>query len=209
MEKKRGATAKALIGLVNDLTDTELLALTASENRPAIKNVLQNPQTITGGLARKESSFGLVGITVAKKFVVAGDCFERNGIEVGMNFEELFFGKVENSDGLETILAYQAVPEKKHDAFMYGTVLAKLTKRKAEVSIAEICAVIERQNNCEEEVFLKKCGINGFFSRDTRGKLHVVIVNWERWRWLMSAGRPTSNNCFIEGDRVFYRHSHF
>jgi hypothetical protein len=134
---------------------------------------------------------------------------KKNGIEVGMNFEELFFGKVEKSDGLETILAYQTVPEKKHDAFMYDTVLAKLTERNAEVSIAEICAVIELQINCEEEVFLKKCGINGFFSRDTRGKLHVMIVDWDRWRWRMGAGRLTSNHCFIEDDRVFYRHSHF
>jgi hypothetical protein len=78
MEKqKRGATARALIGLVNDLTDEQLLVLTASENRPVLKNVLQNPQTIAGSIARKESSFGLVGITVAKKFVVASGCFKK------------------------------------------------------------------------------------------------------------------------------------
>jgi len=40
------ATARAIAGLINDLTDKKLLDLTASENRPLLKAFLRNPQMI-------------------------------------------------------------------------------------------------------------------------------------------------------------------
>lgn len=120
---------------------------------------------------------------------------------LGDNFRKWFFGKTEDPTALATLRhAKLARPS------VDGPILAELGD-KAETTLSQICALMERQPNGEDGVLLTDGRANIFYVRDTNGALRAVDVRWTAGGWGVDACLVESPDGWGGGSRVFSRNS--
>lgn len=186
MAKKSVATAKSLVGLVNDLSNSQLLALTDSANRRALKKFLS-------------SMCSLVRLVIA-------DHFTTNNPEVrigyiGGNFESWFGNKVEE-------LADMALPKRHHDLVkdsLDEEILHDLGgANMAESTLAGIYEIMKLQPNGEVGELLTNGNTNIFYVKDAVGVLRAVFVTLRDDGWIVYAARVgDGEHRWFAGSRVF------
>mgnify|MGYP001579393795 CR=1 FL=1 len=120
---------------------------------------------------------------------------------IGSNFQEWFFGKTEEPLA-ETTLRYARLVKSSVDR----PILTELGD-KAETTLAQISALMERQPNDKEGVLLTDGWANIFYVRDVLGELRAVDVYWDGDGWGVGADSVTSPDGWRGGYRVFSRNS--
>lgn len=183
MEKKRKATAKALVGLVNDLTDEQLLALTDSANRPALREFIHATLMLP-----------IVKFVVADHFnMTLDDSVSANALVKldypSHNFRSWFLPKIEKMRSV-------AVPRFHHDLNKYSTdeeiIVSLGGEIKAEVTLAGIYELMKAQREGRSGVLsIKDCG-NIFYVRDVNKILRVVQMTWYGGGWKLRAFNKSS-----------------
>jgi len=117
------------------------------------------------------------------------------------NFQAWFTGKIE-TPAVKTTLRYAELVEESLDA----PILAELGD-KAETTLDQVYALMERQPNGEEGILLTNGWANVFYIRDVNGALRAVSVFWHGDGWdvdAYSVGHPFG---WRAGRRVFSRNS--
>lgn len=151
---------------------------------------------------------GTVAIPATIENFVAKDKFivntDKNALAeisfVGNNFSKWFLGKIEKPK-TETILRYAKLVKPSVD----GSILAELGgKEKAETTLTEIYALMEKQRNRESDVLRIHGSANIFYVRDINNSLRAVRVCWLGGvGWDVSAYLLNHPNAWFDGDRVF------
>ncbi|MCH7828825.1 hypothetical protein IH982_03145 [Patescibacteria group bacterium] len=136
-----------------------------------------------------------------EQFVVREKFVRGNTLFLGMNFEGWFEGKTEEAV-METELRYATLT----GSLVGRPILAELGD-KAETTLAQIWALMERQPNGEEGVLLTGGWENVFYVRDVNGELRVVYVSRGGSSWLVDADLATRMRSLSVGYRVFSRNS--
>jgi hypothetical protein len=123
-------------------------------------------------------------------------------IEDGSNFKSWFGGKVEE-DVPEGELQPLALMQNAYDR----EIIADLGgEAKAEVTLAEIWQLMERQANGQEGALLTNGYANIFYVRDVNGVLRAVDVDWDGDGWFAGADALDAYR-WIVVRRVFSRNS--
>ena len=124
---------------------------------------------------------------------------------IGSNFSKWFFGKVEEPQE-ETELRYQKLRKSSRDIPIINELGGE---EKAETSLTEIYAIMDRQKSGEKGVLLTDGHANIFYARDINGILRAVDVFWDDWRglWHVRADGVGSPDGWSGGSRVFSRNS--
>ena len=120
---------------------------------------------------------------------------------LGNNFEEWFFGKVEEPAAVTT-LRYAKLLKSSVD----GPILVEVGDR-AEVLLSQIFTLIEQQKNGESSVLLDNGYANIFYVRDASLALRAVLVDWDGDGWSVGAGSVDDPHAWSGDDQVFSRNS--
>ena len=150
---------------------------------------------------------GTVAVPATTQPFVAKDKFVVNiGAEspvkilfLGSNFREWFLSKTEEP-ARQATLRYAKLMESSVD----GPILAELGD-KAETTLSQIYALMERQPNGKEGILLTNGWANIFYARDVNGSLRAVNVNWNSDGWNANASSVENPNKWNDGNRVFSR----
>jgi len=120
---------------------------------------------------------------------------------LGNNFEEWFSGKIEEPIG-ETILRCQELRKNSTD----DSIINKLGgEARAETTLAEMSALMERQPNGKKGTLLISGYANIFYIRDINGVLRAVDCDWFGDGWYVCAYSVDAPNGWGDGDQVFSR----
>lgn len=133
---------------------------------------------------------------VAREKFIVGDA----GVRISwlaLSFRERFLGKNEGPMP-ETTLCYAKLIEPSVD----GPILTELGD-KAETTLVQIFALMERQANGEKGVLLTNGGANIFYACDINGELRAVDVYWRGGGWGVLSYPVTHPHGWFVGDRVF------
>lgn len=127
---------------------------------------------------------------------------------IGDNFRTWFLGKTEElprlSDGQvpEQTLRYQKLRQDSPDA----SIIAELGgEEKAETTLSELYALMERQKNREDGPLLTDGKWNVFYIKDVNGVLRAVLVYWCDGGWYVRADSIGSPYGWSAGFQVFSR----
>lgn len=101
----------------------------------------------------------------------------------GTNFTAWFIGKVEKDVPEGTLVPFMLT----HNAYDNEIIADLGGEEKAEVTLAEIWCLIQRQANGRDGVLLMNGYANIFYVRDVNGVLHAVGVGWGDGGWGASA----------------------
>ncbi|MDO8470618.1 MAG: hypothetical protein Q7S63_01420 [bacterium] len=137
---------------------------------------------------------------VREKFVVGNAQAKISWL--GENFTTWFLEKIEEPV-VETTLRYAKLITSSVD----GPILTELGDEKAETTLTQIFALIERQAKGEEGVLLTNGWANIFYIRDVNGELRAVRVGWGGGDWGVDAGSVEDPDGWGGGRRVFSRNS--
>lgn len=140
----------------------------------------------------------------SKKFVVGKGPDARVKIcGLGSNFENWFLNKVEESIG-ETTLCFQRLRKASRDTPIINELGGE---EKAETTLTEIYALMERQKNGEKGILLTNGNANIFYAPDINGVLRAVFVDWYGWGggWSVSACGVEGPGRWLGGLQVFSR----
>jgi hypothetical protein len=122
---------------------------------------------------------------------------------IGDNFKSWFMGKTEEPFAGSTVYG-----RKLNKGSVDGPILAELGgQEKAETTLSELFAMMERQANGESGELLTNGYANIFYVRDIDGTLRAVRVGWYGGGWFVGAysvGRPLG---WRAGRCVFSRNS--
>jgi len=154
---------------------------------------------------------GTVTVSAATKKFVAKDWLKVNtgksaSVKIswlGDNLKSWFSAKVEEPIP-EITLRYQELRKSSVDA----PIIAELGgEAKAETTLAEMFALLERQKNGESGVLLTNGYANVFYIRDVNGVLRAVDARWFGDGWLVDAYFVGDPFRWFDGGRVFSRNS--
>ena len=127
----------------------------------------------------------VVPTTSTRRLFKADDTFfnKRSGVKMvehGSNFTSWFTGRVEE-DAPEAMLVAFALTQRTYDNDVIGELGGEAA---AEVTLAEIWRLMERQANGGEGALLTNGYANIFYVRDVNGVLRSVFVRWfvDGWR---------------------------
>ncbi len=211
--------------LMRELSVEEQQALLDSDNRPALKKFLSGLQQLQPLL----TPVGTIKVPPTTKFVAA-DFFKVNtkknaSVKISYiwgNFANWFLGKIEESVANEaasgvgpyrtpgqngdakTALRYQTLSRNSVDANIINQLGGEA---KAETALADVVALMTKQNNGQQGALLTNGYANIFYVRDVDGVLRAVDVPWDSGGWLVyarSVGRPRE---WRSVSRVFSRDS--
>lgn len=143
----------------------------------------------------------------AGKFVVRDhftvDTGEKAKVKIsylGDNFQDWFLGKIEEHAGGEITLRGRNLNRSSVD----GPIIAELgSEAKAETTLAEVFALMEKQGNREEGALFTNGYANIFYVRDANGVLRAVSLIWLDGGWRVSALSVASPRGWRAGLRVF------
>lgn len=122
---------------------------------------------------------------------------------LGDNFKEWFLEKTEESFAGSTVYGRRL-----DKGSVDGPILSELGgQEKAETTMAEIYAMMERQANGESGALLNNGWANIFYVRDITGTLRAVSVCWDGLGWRVVAGSVADPCEWYAGRRVFSRNS--
>ncbi len=153
---------------------------------------------------------GTVKVNISKKFILGKYLFDNPGkiklYYLGDNFKEWFMAgasKQEEPVGEQELLNTK-LTEKSFDV----QIIEELGgKAKAETTLSEMFAQIEKQPNGQEGALLTNGYANIFYCRDTGDVLRAVCVFWRTYGWYVRADSVGYPSARIAGDQVFSRNS--
>jgi len=117
-------------------------------------------------------------------------------------FKDWFFSKTEEPI-VQRTLCYYDIRKSAND----NHIIAELGEVKAEISLTEICLLIERQKSRENGALLTNGYRNIFYVRDSHGVLHTVTVWWFHYEWWVCASSLMVDDGSVEWtevNRVFF-----
>ncbi len=122
---------------------------------------------------------------------------------LGDNFKSWFMGKTEEPFPGSTIYG-----RKHNKGSVDGPILSELGgQEKAEITLSEIFAMMERQANGEGSELLNNGYANIFYVRDITGTLRAVFVRWLGGGWGVGARPVGYPRGWGAGHQVFSRNS--
>ncbi|MBU2028765.1 hypothetical protein KJ761_02640 [Patescibacteria group bacterium] len=154
---------------------------------------------------------GTVEVLATTEKFVARDNFVRDVSKkarvkisyLGGNFTEKFIGKIEEPFA-GGILRYRKLRKSSVD----GPIITELGgEQKAETTLAEIFALMERQGNGQSGSLLTNGYANIFYIRDINGVLWAVSCAWYGAGWSVFAYSVESPHGWHAGHQVFSRNS--
>jgi hypothetical protein len=193
MAKKEVATAKSLVGLVNDLNTNQLLMLTDSANRRALKKFLN-------------------GLRAPIKFVIADhftvDTAHTAEVKISYlndNFRGWFLDNIEEMSGF-------VLPSHRYDlekGSLDEEILDDLGGAdKAGVTLVGVFELLKLQPHGDEfGILLTNSLVNIFYVKDADDVLRAVGVYWLGDGWNVYAYRVGDEYRWGAGYRVFSRNS--
>lgn len=122
-------------------------------------------------------------------------------IRIDDNFRKWFSGKTEGPT-TKTTLCCATLSRSSIDS----PILAELGE-KYETALAQIYALMKRQQNGKVGSLLTEGGSNVFYVRDADGNLRAVGVFWNDGGWDVKAYFLDDPSKWYAGNRVFYRNS--
>ena len=225
MGKKNPSAIVAGAGFVSDLmlrlqrlvikkggTDEDLYRLVTPDGEDTLGQVAQLIVHSGGSELKPEPLLQLLGsVTVpatTEKFV-AKDNFtvgDVNGLKIsylGDNFKPWFLEKIEEPVGASELRRHQLLRES-----IDGLIVAELGgEDKAETTLAEIHALMEKQGKGEAGPLLTNGYVNIFYVRDAAGVLRALGVGWDGGGWDVSVDSVGGPGRWYAGRRVFSRNS--
>ena len=187
-------------GLLTDLRDGNISEVDRDEFRKILglkPNLLELISTMTIP-ARREK------FIASNYFII--DAGEKTKVKIsylGDNFRTNFLNKTEEIS-LENTLRYHKLLKRSVDK----PIIAELGgKEKAETTLTEMFALMEKQGSGESGELLTNGYSNIFYIRDSAGALWAVRCDWDDDGWHVAAGSVEDPLKWHGGRRVFSRNS--
>ena len=122
---------------------------------------------------------------------------------LGDKFKAWFLDKIEEPFAGSTLRSF-----KLRESSLDGPIIAELGGEvRAETTLAEVYALIERQKSGESGILLTNGWANIFYVRDSTGVLRAVFVDWYGAGWHVRASAVSDPRRWDDGRRVFSRSS--
>mgnify|MGYP001590538280 CR=1 FL=1 len=122
---------------------------------------------------------------------------------LGDQFKAWFLDKIEEPFAGSTLRSF-----KLRESSLDGPIIAELGGEvRAETTLAEVYALIERQKSGESGILLTNGWANIFYVRDSTGVLRTVFVHWNDDGWYVNAYTVTNPDRWSGDRRVFSRNS--
>ncbi len=215
----------SVVAMMRELSVEEQQALLDSDNRPALKKFLSGLQQLPSLL----NPVGTIKVPSATKFVAA-DFFKVNIKKnasmkisyVWENFTNWFLGKIEESvaneavsgvgpyrtpgqnGDAETVLRYQTLSRNSVDTNIINQLGGEA---KVEIALADVAALMTKQNSGQQGALLTNGYANIFYVRDVISVLRAVGVYWDGDGWRVNACSVGVPREWHAGYRVFSRDS--
>lgn len=125
---------------------------------------------------------------------------------IGTDFEAWFLygeGKIENPISGQKLHCHKLL-----QSSVDGPIITELGgEAKAETTLCEMFAIMERHGKGEEGTLLNNGRVNIFYIKDQNGVLRTVSVDWRGAGWYVNAFFVKDSSRWFDGNHVFSRNS--